>query len=163
MSLFYSVLYLVESHVHCLGFSLSNYSIDYTCCSEVVGLDWCSRLRVAHFDEGSAEACSVVGIVEKPSDFGFGGGCHNVPKDVADCVNGSVGWGWMCGDSARVWVTEEEVAADATSCAALGEIRCVAVDPEDHFAGVVADCCIGVACGVVEEPSQGFGCCFGAF
>jgi hypothetical protein len=107
-------------------------------------------LGVAHFDEGSAETCGVMGVVEEPGQFGFGRRCHDIAEDVADGVDGPVVLGWNCGDGTRVRVTEEKMAADATACAAFGEIGGVAVDPEDHFAGVIADHGIGMACGVVE-------------
>lgn len=123
------------------------------------------RLRVAHFDEGCAEHDTIAAIVVETSEFGFGGGGHDVFEDATDGVDGAVigrlvGWwfGRIRGDGAEV-----EVAANTAASARFREVGCVAVDVEDHAAGVVSDGGILVRGGIVQEFGEGFGCVFGAF
>ena len=53
-----SVLYPIETHVHCFGAFLADGGVDNARSSIVVGTDGCRRLRMAHFNKGCSDgAC----------------------------------------------------------------------------------------------------------
>ena len=139
--LLHSVLYPVETHVHCFGFALADGSVGDASCGRIICLQWSGRLGMAHFFESGAEGHAVARIVEEAGEFGFGGGGHDVFENTADGMDGAV-VGRQSGGrfgGIRRQGTEEEMAADPAACFGLGEVGGVAADPEDHVAGVVAD------------------------
>ena len=80
------ILYPIESHIHCLGFSLLYSSIGDSGGVGIVGLYGRGRLRVSHFSECDAEHGAVLGVVEEADGFDFVSGKHNVLHDVANGV-----------------------------------------------------------------------------
>ena len=66
-----SVLDPVKSHVHGLGAVLFDLLVGESCQSSVVNLDWSRRLGMTHLVKGNAQRCSLIGIFEKDTAFGF--------------------------------------------------------------------------------------------
>ena len=150
----------VETHVDGFGAALFDGVIGDASGASVVGLDWSGRLRVAHFEQCGAEHGGVFGIVEECAKFGFGGGGHDGVDDGAVDVDGAVD-GWR--DGVGIWSggcvggegAEEEIAAGTGAGLGFGEVGCVAVDVEDHVAGMVADGGVRMSGAVVEQLGDG--------
>ena len=85
-----SILYPIELHIHCLGFSLFYSSIGDSGGVGIVVLNGHGQSGVYHFSECDADNGAVLGVVEEASVFGFGSGRHNVFHDVANGVDGTV-------------------------------------------------------------------------
>ncbi len=84
---------------------------------------------------------------------------------VANGMDGAVGWridgrrfGWVTGVGAEVMV-----AADSAASFRHREIGGVAIDVEDHVAGVITERGVGMGGAVVEYLDDGFGGVVGAF
>ncbi len=58
--------------------------------SGVVNVYWCWRLWMAKFIQGKAQDFGFLGIEEKGTKFGLGGGCGDEFEDSTSDVNSSV-------------------------------------------------------------------------
>ena len=120
----------------------------------VVGLDRGGRLWVAHVFECGAEHGGFFSIEKESAKFRLGGGGENDGHDGGMDMNGAVEWRRSVGGQWRGgWlaqcVTEKEDAAGARAGVAFGEVGCVAVDVEDHGAGVVAKNGVGMCSAII--------------
>ena len=89
-------------------------------------------MRMAHFLEADAERDGVFGGKEGGANFGLCSGAHDIFHDFGKDMNRSVGEGHgrLCGVGKSV--AEEVDCGGAATGLCLGEIRCVAMDVEDH-------------------------------
>ena len=104
LSLFDSVLYPVEPHVHCFGSALSKGAVCNSCGAHIIRLDWCGRLWMSHFGECGSEGDTFLHIVEECCRFGFLCGGHDIFEEVDNGLDGTVvleftgGWrSWRIG------------------------------------------------------------------
>ena len=58
--------------------------VQNVCCCSVVGYNACRILFVAHFFKGGAKGKFFTTVDEATSNFGFGGGCHDVFENGGD-------------------------------------------------------------------------------
>ena len=91
----------VESHVNGLGALDFEAFVGKAICCGVVYCDlgWV-RLWVVEFMEDLSKVDRFLAVVECASDFGFGGGCHDVLEYSAFNVDRSIGFGvvgWFIG------------------------------------------------------------------
>ena len=97
-------------------------------------------------------------VDKEGTNFGFGGGGHDMTEDVARCVDGPVvarrrsgrlRWiGWILG--------EEKVATNAAAGSGLGEVvGAITVIVQDHVAGMVANDSIRMRCCIIKEVNNG--------
>lgn len=154
----------VEAHVDGFGAALLDSVVDDAFGTGVVSLDWSGGLGPAHGDECVSKDTGVLGVDEEGAEFGFGGGGEDSTHDTADDMDGSIEWrsggiGQMIvGDFAAEMVE----ASSARASFGLGVVGGVALDLENHVAGVVAKSGVGIGGSVVEKMGCSFGCCLGA-
>ena len=162
LSLGYSVLDPVESHVHCLG------SLDFDAlvgksigCGVVSGDSSGCSLFSSHFSKDIAHVCCFLAIVEEGSTFSFRGCCHDIFHDSAfnvDCTVGfEVVWGF-------IMVPQIEVSSNSRSGFGFTQVGGVTVDVQDHVRFVESNGSIRVGGCIVEELDDcvhGFGCAMG--
>ena len=109
----------VETHVHGATAFLFDRVVGNTGSTGIVGLHWCCWLGVPHGDENGAEHFGIFTVVKKCTEFGFGGGGHDIGHDDAVDMYGSVercltGIWWI---TVRWWsLAEEEIATDSGAC-----------------------------------------------
>ena len=164
LSLSNTVLNPIKAHVHGFGLALSHSTIGDASSTGIVSLYRCRWLRPSHFEENVADHDPVFSIVKKASEFGFCGRGHDIFEYVADGVDGPVGWGnvgWGL-RGIKGLGSEVEVAANTAASFGGGQVGGITVDVEGHVTGCVAEVCIGMCCGVVEESSEGNGSGIGA-
>ena len=137
----------VELHVHGLGPALFDTVIDNSICHLIVCLDVGGRLGVAQSLQSVAQWAALTGIVEKAGHFSFGGRGQDHPHDTAQDVDSTIGFE----DRVRVGLAAqvEESSIPGTSFA-LGQVGGIAMDPEEHPTGMVAQCDGGVCGSIVE-------------
>ena len=156
MPLFDAITDPIKSHVHGLGASLFDGVVANAGGACVVSLDGSGRLWMAHFFKGGAEHGCFFAVEEEGCEFSFGGGGKDGRHDARVDVDGAIAWwrrrvgGWGF-ERVGEWVAKEEIAAGARSRLLFGQVRGVAVDMEDHAAGVVAEHGVGMGGTVVEE------------
>ena len=164
MPLFDAITDPIKTHVHCLGASLFDGVVANAGGACVVGLDGSGRLWMAHFFKGCAEHGCFFAVEEEGCEFSFGGGGKDGGHDARVDVDGAIArWrrrvgGW-CFERVIEWFAEEEIAAGARSCLLFGQVGSIAVDMEDHAAGVVAEHSVGMGGTVIEELSDSDGGC----
>ena len=160
MSLFDAIANPVETHIHGFGSALFDSFVANASCAGIVGLDGCRWLWMPHVFKGGAEHCSFFAVEEESAKFGFGGGGEDGGHHGGMNVNCAVGGrrsGVGIGGTEGIgeWVAEEEKTAWARASFLLREIGGVAVDMEDHAAGVKAKDGGGMCGTVVEELCDG--------
>lgn len=127
---------------------------DTTGC-RVVDLDRCGWLWMSHLVKCDAYDSAFLCISEDGTDFGFSGRRHDILDDACmreDCAIVNI---------VRVvldvfLVSKVEVATASAASLASVEIRCVAVDLEDHVTGLEDEYSIGMCMTVVEKFGGGF-------
>ena len=129
----------VEAHVKSFGLLPEHVSGEYAVGGCAVGIDWSGLLRVAHFDEDSADGNSLLNIEEDRSSFGLGGRSH----DGADGLTFGEDLSIQSGSrpDVRWWCIVDQVvlARSTTACFGLNKIRCVTVNVEAQVASVEPD------------------------
>ena len=72
MTLFDSVVYPTEPHVHGLGLLLAKFLSCNTYSSEIFHLDGCGYLFPSHLREGGSDEYRCLGVYEDGAVFGLG-------------------------------------------------------------------------------------------
>ena len=72
LALLHPILDPEEPHVHGFRSPLLDGFVGNSGCADIVGLDGCRWLRMAHASEGCSDGNGVLGIVEESAKFGFG-------------------------------------------------------------------------------------------
>ena len=129
----------VETHVKIFGALPAHVAGDYVVGGHAVGLDWCGRFWVAHFDEGRADGNSLLAVDEDCSSFGLSCGSHDGADGLTFSEDRSV-WIGSRPDVGWWWIVDQVVVArSATARFGLNKIRCVTVDVEAHVASMEPD------------------------
>ena len=74
----------VEVHVDRLCGVRNDFVVDEAIRGGVVGLDRGARLVVTHFSERHSDGDGCAGVQVKSSQFGFGGGGHDIFDNLGD-------------------------------------------------------------------------------
>ena len=135
----------MEPHVHCFCSACLDIACDNTVSGAVVRLDGCGRLLVSHFFEEVAHWDGFACVYVESAKFGFSGTRHDSFEDLGDVEDGAVVGGVLNIRGA------EKVSTHAAAGEGFAEVRCIAVDGENHLALPVGEDCIGVGGGVIEE------------
>ena len=90
MVLFDAVFDPIEPHVHGAATFLFNGIVGNAIGTCIVGLDGCSRLRVAHGSKDGAKHFGIFAVVKESTQFGFGGGGHDVLHDYTVNMDGAI-------------------------------------------------------------------------
>jgi len=149
----------VEAHVNGFGSTLFDGVVDDAFGGGVVGHDGCGRLWPAHFLQSGSEHAAILGIVEQGTDFGFCGRGEDITHEIANNVKSTIERCLF----ARFWlIAEIVIAAGSGASFWLGKVGGIALDVQDHVAGMVTEDSIGVSGSIVEEPGGSFGSCLSA-
>ena len=143
----------VKTHVKSFCSFLLYTVVSKTHCRRVIDLYWGGRLRMAEFIERNTKGKGIAGGEEGGGNFGFGRGTHDVGEDFREGMDGAVGddgWRWGKVGVERTWA-EEVNTGSATAGVFFGEVGSIAVEVENHVAGVIPDFGVGVGRCVVEE------------
>lgn len=156
----------VEAHINGFGAFLFDSVVGNASCSTVVCYNGCGRLRMTEFLQADSKGARIFAIVEKGGKLSFGGAGDDFAEDLAENIDGAIGWRsrrvgrrrlrWVGGDAAEKIIT----GGTGTSFGG-GEIRGVTLNMECHVAGNEADSGVRVSGAVVEELSYAFQGCFG--
>ena len=146
------------THVESFGSFESDIGVKDTVGSGVVGFEWCAvwRLWVTHFLKGSEHWDGFLGVQEKCTGFGFGGGCGDSAECLAKNVDGAICFG-VRSDTSGGWECRQEKMTSSSSAAGIGEyeVSSVGANGEDHITGVLADCSIWMRVKVIKEHVAG--------
>ena len=148
LTLSYAVTYPIKSHVDCLGSFLFDRISGDAACGVVVSDNWGCRLWMTKFFKRDAQRTGFFSIVEEGTEFGFSSTGEYFPHDLAENVDSTVCF--ERGSGAGRLVREEEETGGARSSFGDGQIGGVALDGEEHVAGLVSDGSFGV-CGAIVE------------
>ena len=157
----------IKAHVECFGSFLFDRVVGDSRGGTVVGLNGSGRLGMTKFFETHADRACFFAVVEEGSKLSFGGTGNDFAQDLAEDVDGTVGGWWGAvrrrGFGGVMGTTAEEVVSGGAR-ASLGcsKVGGIALDVEDHVAGVEADRSVGMRSAVIEELGQGFQSGFGA-
>ena len=124
----------IETHVYRFRSDLFDGPIHNATCSSVVSFDWCCWLWVAHLCECLTQDGALFGVEEEGANFSFGGGGHDAAEYFRKAEDGSVKDRWFPRQVSKIVMTTGTAAGFR-----FGEVGSIAVDVEDHVAGIVAE------------------------
>ena len=135
----------MEYCVHCFGPFLFDIIVCGSSCTKIVDLDWCIRLRMAHFMQCHSRWCCFLAIVKTASILWFWYWGHHIIYDFTLWVDWAIWlklfW-WFFG--LQLFIAEEEMTTCSVSCFWSFYVASIWVNIQYHVAGMILYSCFRV-------------------